>query len=287
MERFNRSPCLQISSYIEDKNSDEQLGKTVEQDHSSPDLDEKDIISCTLNKEAEDEIDQLTAKFRSCLMKTIYGEAGASDDRNPHVEKGPNLMITTIVVHRSSISSDNYCHHSSCDREKSLILKRESSLSEWGKTDATKKIETPRDDVGRAKLPLPPRLREASYRNPLQMSSPHRDSIELQLPSPFVQFFSPQESLGRNNVQSTLSKIAKKHKEISVKLWRNTLNLVRQCGKLELSTHPCWPPAAQGDPDCRSSRLAQHLQLKLRSKWVKFMQSQQTFCVSRRISAER
>lgn len=215
-------------------------------------------------------------------MKTIYREAGASDDRNPHGQKGPELMITTIVVHRSAISSN---------RKKSIILQPESSLSEWGEIDATKKFEIPRDDVGRAKLPLPPRLREASYRNPLQIRSPHRsphrDSIELQLPSPFEQFFSPQESLGRNNAQSALSKIAKKQKEISVKLWRSTLNLIRQCGKLELSTHPCWPPAAHGDPDCRSSRLVQHLQLKLSSKWAKFMQSQRTFCASRRISTER
>lgn len=218
-------------------------------------------------------------------MKTIYGEVGVSQDRNPPVEKCPKLMITTIVVHRSSISSNNYCHHSSCERKKSLILEPESSLFECEKTDATKKIETPRDDLGRAKLPLPPRLREASYRNPLQIGSPLSDSSELQLPSPFEQFFSPQESVGRNNVQSALSKIAKKQKQISVKLWRSSLNLIRKCGKFELSTHPCWRPAAHADPDCRSSSFVQHLQLKMRSKWVKFMQSQRTFCASRQISA--
>jgi hypothetical protein len=179
------------------------------------DLDENDIISCRLNKEAEDEIDQLTGKFRSCVMKTIYGETGVLHDGTPRVEKDLKLKITMIVVHHSSISSNGSATTHPI-REKISFLEQTNSPFESGKTDASKEIETPQNDLGQSKLPLPPRLREASYRNPLHLSSPRRDSIELPPPSSFEQLFSPKESPKRNSVQSALSKIVKKQKEISV-----------------------------------------------------------------------
>jgi hypothetical protein len=76
----------------------------------SLDLDENDIISYRLNKEAEDEIHQLTGTFRSCVMKIIYCETGVLHDRTPRGEKGLKLKITMLVVHQSSMSS-NSCSH--------------------------------------------------------------------------------------------------------------------------------------------------------------------------------
>jgi hypothetical protein len=247
-EPFRRGASLQILSDIEDKGRDEEQRRAIEEDYSSSDLVENKIISCTLDKEAEDEIDKLTAKFRSCVMKTIYGETRVLHDGTPRVEKGLKLKIAMIVVHHSSIHSNGYRHRPSCQGRKSLILEPMNSRFHRGKTDASKKIQNPQNDLGQSKLPLPPRLREASYRNPLHLSFPRRDLIQLPPPSSIEQLFSPKESSGRNSVQSALSKVVKSQKEISVKLWRSSLDLIRYYGKLKFPLHPCWRPAACGEP---------------------------------------
>jgi hypothetical protein len=215
-KRFSSSPSLQILADIEDKDSDEELGKAIEEDYSSGDLDENDIITYTLNKEAEDEIDRLMGKFKRFVMKIIYGETRALHDGTTRVENDLKLKIAMIVVNCNSISSNSYSHRSSCEERKSLILEPTNSRFESRQTDASKEIETPQNDLGHSKLPLPPRLREASYRNPLRLSSPRKDLIEFPPPSCFGELFTPKESLGRNSMHSALSKIVKKQKEISV-----------------------------------------------------------------------
>lgn len=263
-ERFSRSPSLRISSDIEDNDSAEELGKAIEENNSSRDSNENKIISCRVNKEVEDEIDQLTDEFRSCVMKSIYGETGALPDRNARLDKGLKLKITmtvanrsSVVVHHSSVSSNSSSHRSSFEGRKSFALERTNSFFEWGRTDVSMELETSQSDLGQSKLPLPPRLKEASYRNPLRLSrglsSTRRDSIDMVSISSFEQLFSPRAP-PRKNVQSALSKIVKKQKEISVKLWRSSLELVRQYGRLKFS---CWRPIVRQQsntlpkPDCR------------------------------------
>lgn len=125
------------------------------------------------------------------------------------------------------------------------------------KADSPKEIETPQNDVGQSKLPLPPRLREATYRNPLLLSPKssliRKDSTELPKPSCMVQLFSPKRSPQRNSVQSPgspLSRMLKKQKGVWVKLSRSSLDLIRKSiRKLKVLRHP--PPAVHGNQDGR------------------------------------
>lgn len=283
-ERFRRSPSLQFLSYSGDKDRDEGLGNATEEDYLSPDLDENEIIRCGINKEAKDEIDQLTCKFRSLLMKTLNGESGDLDYTASSVDKDLNLKITVIEVHCSYISSNNYCHRQFTRGGKSLVLDLTISALESGKTDASKEIGTSQNDLGRSNLPLPPRLREASYRNPLHLRSPRKYSFKLQTLSSFKELFSPQESSRRNSVRSALSELKKKQ-NISVKLWRSSQDLRKYGKKPEVLPHfpgpQCWRPAPHEERRCRWEWM-QALEFKVRSKWGKFMQSHGTFCASRR-----
>lgn len=303
-ERFIRNPSLQLLSDIEAKDDDEEeVGKAIEEDYCSPDLNEKEIISCRLNEEAQDKIDQLTGIFRSCVKNTINGETEDLHDGTPRLAKGLKLEITMTIVHQyssmpssyssshgpssegitvnvvqqhSSTSSNSSSHRSCCEGRKSLILEPTNSPFESsGKTVSSKEV-----GHDESKLPLPPRLREATYRNPLCLSHVRKDWTELPPPSTLEQLFSPKESPGRSSVQSPLSKMVKKQKEISVKLWRSSLHLIHKHGKLEFPRNTCWSLAAHGEPNCRSVEWVQSVQLKLRSKWVKIMQCQRKISAS-------
>ena len=109
-ERFIRSPSLRLFSDTEDKDSDGELGKGNPEDYS-PELYENKIVNCRVNKDAEDEIDQLKGIFRSSVRKIINGETGVLNDETPRVDKGKKLQILMTVVHHSSISSKNPSHH--------------------------------------------------------------------------------------------------------------------------------------------------------------------------------
>lgn len=283
-ERFRRSSPLQLLSDSGDKDSDEGLGNATEEDYLSPDLDENESIRCVINKEAKDEIDQLTCKFRSFLMKTLNGESGDLDYTASCVDKDLNLKITVIEVHCSYISSNNYSHRQFTRGGESLVLDLTISALESGKADSSKEIGTSQNDLERPKLPLPPRLREASYRNPLCLRSPRKDSFKLQTLSSLKELFSPQESSRRNSVRSAISEIMKKQ-NISVELWRSSQDLRKHGKNAEALPHfprpQCWRPAPHEERGCRWTWM-QALESKVRSKWIKFMQSHGTFCASRR-----
>lgn len=284
-ERFRRSSSLQLLSDSGDKDKDKGLGNVTEEDYLSPDLDENESIRSVINKEAKDEIDQLACKFSSFVMKTVNGESGDLDYTASCVDKDLNLKKTVIEVHCSYISSNICSHRQFTPGGKSLLVDLTISPLESGKTDASKEIATSQNGLERSKLPLPPRLREASHRNPLRLRSTRKFSFRLRTLSSFKWLFSPKESSRRNSVQSAVSEIMKKQKDISVKLWRRSQELRKYGKNPEVLPHfpgpQCWRPARHEKRGCRWEWM-QALQFKVRPKWRKFMQSHGTFCASRR-----
>lgn len=216
-ERFRRSPSLRAPSDIENDDSDEEPGKAVAENFSSANSDEKRVISSQPNKEVEDEVDQLTSEFRNCIMKNIYSDSGFLRDGSTRAENGVKLTITMTVtnstsaaVHKRSVSSSSSSHRSLDKGSKSFALERSNSLFEWGRGDKSMDHEISQNDFEQSKLPLPPRLQEASYRNPLRLnrnlSSTRSDSMDMGSVNSFEQLFSPREQ-PRKKVPSVLAKM--------------------------------------------------------------------------------
>lgn len=253
-ERFCRSPSLRAPSDIEDDDSEEESRKAIAEKYSSANSDENTIISSQPSKEVEDEIDKLTGEFRNCIMKTIYSDSGVLRDGTTRLEKGVKLTITMAVRHRS-VSSSGFNHLSLDKGSKPFALDRSNSIFEWGNGDKSMVIETSQDDFGQSKLPLPPRLKQVSHRNPLRLtrslSSTSRDSIGMTSVSSYEQIFSHTESW-RKSLPSALAKKVKMHKEISVKVWRSTVRMIRRYTKIKIVRHY---PSIPSDPDCRYSAM--------------------------------
>lgn len=290
-EEFRRSPSLRI--LFDEEDSDQGVEKAMEEDYSG-DSDEGEIMSCRPNKNVDDEIDQLTGEFRSHVVKAIYGETRVLHDSTPPT-KSLELKITMDVVQRTSNSSNNYSHRSAHQRSKSVFSEPMNSPFQSTKTDCSKENETHQNDAGRPSLPLPPRLREASHRNPLSLTLQRKNSVTAQPTSSVEklfestscveQLFEPNiEPAPRHNVQSRLSKIVKKPKDLSVKLWKNNLDLIRKSRKNpepQLPSPASLRPPPHERPDCRLNWI-QSLQLKLKIKSADVMQAPATLCASRR-----
>lgn len=210
---YRRSPSLRILS---DEDRDPELEKAIQEDYSFRDLHDSQIIGRSLNTDVDHEIDQLTGEFGNCVVKTIYRETGDLDDGTPAPENGLEIKITMDVVRRSSNSSNQYSHHKAHRRSISVISEPVNTLFSPEKPTLSEEYETPRNDPGLSNLPLPPRLKEASYRNPLGLSSSQRYYSKLEAPSSVGQLFQPKEPSIRHNVQSALSNIVKKPKDLSV-----------------------------------------------------------------------
>jgi len=200
-------------------------------------------------------------------MNTIYSDTGVLCDGSTRLEKGVKLTITMAVRHRS-VSSSGFNHLSLDKGSKPFALERSDSIFKWGNGDKSMVIESSQDDFGQSKLPLPPRLQQVSHRNPLRLtrslsstsnplrltrslSSTSRDSIGMTSVRSFEQLFSPTESW-RKTVPSALAKKVKMHKEISVKVWRSTVRIIRRCAKIKIVRHY---PSIPSDPDCRYSAM--------------------------------
>lgn len=311
-EGFSKSSSLQ--SLFDEEDSDGEVEKAMNEDYFFGDSDESEIMSCMGNKNVDDEIDQPTGEFRSRVMKAAYGETRVLHDSTPSTEKGLEIKITMDVVQRSSNSSNSYSERSAHQRSKSVISESpnfpfQSRKSDGSKENATphhrsksvisestnfpfqsrkaevsKENETPQNDPGRPDLPLPPRLREVSHRNPLSLTLPRKNSIRSQPASSVEQLFEPNEPSPRHNVQSKLSKIVKKPKDLSVKLWKNNLDLLRKPRKNpepQLPSHASSRQPSHDRPDCRLNWI-QSLQLKLKIKSADVLQAQATLSASRR-----
>lgn len=105
------------------------------------------------------------------VMKEDYslGDLDESQINSAHQQTQSVISeISSTHQQSRSVIPEIYSTH---QRSKSVISEPMNSLSQSRKTYASKEDETPQNDPGRPNLPLPPRLREASNRNPLGLSS--------------------------------------------------------------------------------------------------------------------
>lgn len=215
---FCKSPSVRISSDTEENGSDKELKEGIGEDISFCELDKSEI------------------NYSRQRSKSVNSE-----------------IFSAHQLNKSAISEIYSTHQ----RSKYVISEPMNSPSQSTKTDASKEDKTPQNDPGRPNLPLPPRLREPSYRNPLRLtssrsfkegllgltssrslreaslggSSSRWNSTMLLPPRSVDQIFEPNEPSARHNVQWVLSKIVKKPKDLSVKLWKKNVELIRKSGK--------------------------------------------------------
>ncbi|KAH9290884.1 hypothetical protein KI387_035001, partial [Taxus chinensis] len=235
-------------------------------------------------------IEKLICKFTRCLVDNVFKVEQPSCPKSPdcevlysesfHLEKGVKFKISMEVHHQYSslLDASNSMGGGAGAGAGATI----STLT-YGQNDNTAenyqfahKVEVGKDSA--IQLALPPHLRQASYRNPLNLNSgststvdsyPHLQPIELALP-PRLQQASYRNPLNLNSrstsstdsypplppvlcgnklaVKPALYNAVKIQKDLALKLWTRSRDMIRT-GKTMLKRPRCLQPNLMCEED--------------------------------------